>query len=139
MSLMIRLAASALLVGATMAPKWTAILQPSGDSAMNGSAVVEAVSPDSTRASIQLAGARPGTALAWQVQAGGCDANDGAVLGAAADYPLLKVGPDGKTSGAVTLTAGLPSSGAFSVLVRNRNHQAGGTACGKLTAAGRAG
>jgi len=137
---MIRMTTGAfLMMGVLAAPKWTAILQPSGDTAMSGTAVVEAVSPDSTRASIQLAGARPGTALAWQIQSGGCEEKGGATVGESTDYPLLKVGADGKTSGAVTLAAGLPGSGEFSIMVRKRNRPTGEAACGKLNAAGRAG
>jgi hypothetical protein len=132
------LAGTLVVFGLTTAPKWTAILQPRGDTVMSGSAVVEPVSQDSTRASIQLAGARPGTALAWQIQSGGCETDGGQVLGERTDYPLLKVGPDGKTSGAVTLAAGMPGTGEFSVMVRKRNHPAGGAACGRLTATGRA-
>jgi hypothetical protein len=129
----ITLSLAALTLAA--APKWTAVLQPTGDSRLSGSAVVEAVTPDSTRASIQVAGARPGSDLAWHIHTGACGGK-GQIFGAQSAYSTLKAGPDGKATGSVTLAATLPASGEYSVTVHKSSTDMTPAACGGLKPAG---
>jgi hypothetical protein len=117
------------------APKWTAMLQPTGDSRLSGSAVVEAVSADSTLATIQLSGAKPGSDLAWHIHSGACGGK-GQIFGAQSAYPTLKAGPDGKATGSVTLPAALPPSGEYSVTVHKSVTDMSPAACGGLKVVG---
>jgi hypothetical protein len=117
------------------APKWTAMLQPFGDSRLSGTAVVEGVTVDSTRATIQVAGAKPGSDLAWHVHSGACGGK-GQIFGAQSAYPALKAGPDGKAMGSVTLAAALASSGEYSVTVHKSSTDMTPAACGGLKSTG---
>jgi len=117
------------------APKWTAMLQPAGDSQVSGSAVVDAVAADSTLATIQLNGAKPGSELAWHIHFGACGSN-GKIFGAQSAYPTLKAGPDGKATGSVTLPVALPASGEYSVMVHKSATDMAPAACGALKPTG---
>jgi hypothetical protein len=111
------------------------MLQPAGDSRLSGSAVVEAVTADSTRATIQVAGAKPGSDLAWHIHFGACGGK-GRIFGAQTAYPVLKAGPDGKAMGSVTLPAALSAAGEYSVTVHKSSTDMTPAACGGLKAAG---
>lgn len=126
---------SLMALAAASAPKWTATLQPTGGSQVKGSAVVEAVAADSTRATIQVTGAKAGSDLAWHIHGGACGA-DGQIFGAPTAYPPLKAGPDGTAAGVVTLPAVLPTSGEYSVTVHKSATDMAPAACGALKAAG---
>lgn len=130
-------AVTLLVIGSSTAPKWTAMLQPTGGSGLSGTAVVEAFPPDSIRASIQIAGAKPGTGLVWQIQAGGCE-GEGPILGDRSEYPTLKAGTDGHASATVTVKARLSGAGEYSVRVGKRSSEPAPAACGRLNPTGRA-
>lgn len=125
------LAAAAL----SSAHKWTAILQPSGDSILTGTAVVEEVSADSLAAEIQLSGAKPGSEIAWHIHLGTC-ADKGMILGAEGAYPLLKVGTDGRATGGVTVAGSLPEQGEYSISVHKSSGGMNSIACGSLKSTG---
>lgn len=113
------------------APKWTAILQPTGTSVLTGTAVVEEIRSDSLEAEIQLSGAKPGTEIAWHIHLGGCD-DRGMILGPQSAYPLLKAGAEGKATGGVTLAGAMPSQGEYSITVHKSNTDLTAVACGGL-------
>lgn len=103
------------LAAAGMAPRWTAILNPSGGSQVAGQATLEAVDESTSKATVQITGAKPGAKLGWTIAQGSCGAK-GKALGSA-DFPAISAGPDGKASGSATLPAAPPASGALSATV----------------------
>lgn len=116
------------------AHKWTAILQPGSDSILAGTAVVEEVNADTLTAQIQISGAKPGATVSWHIHRGSCT-DKGAILGVEDAYPELKVGPDGKATGGVTLAGALPAQGEYSIAVHKSTADMTVVSCGGLKAA----
>ncbi len=110
---------------------WSATLTPVERSRVSGVARVEALGTDSTRATLRLAGATPGRALAWHIHAGACGTK-GAILGASALYPSTKAGADGTAYAVATLPSSPPSSGEYSVTVHASTTDMTPVACGTL-------
>jgi Cu/Zn superoxide dismutase len=125
-----------IVAGAVAGPahKWTAILQPSSDSILTGTAVVEEVNPDTLSAQIQLSGAKPGSVVSWHIHRGSCT-DKGMILGAEGAYPELKAGGDGKATGGVTLAGALPPQGEYSIAVHKSSADMTVVSCGSLKAA----
>jgi hypothetical protein len=110
---------------------WTAVLAPTAGSKLSGSAVVETLGPDSTRATIRLSGAMPGSEIPWHIHSGGCGAK-GQILGSASSYAALKARQDGSANGTVTLPVAMPASGEFAVMVHKSKTDMASAACGTL-------
>jgi hypothetical protein len=137
------MAARAIILGlafgaAVAAPRWVANLEPKNASKIAGTASVEAVGTDSTRATVQVWGATANSQLAWQIQSGSCGGK-GQVFGNASAYPALTVAPDGKATGTVTLAGAAPVSGDYSVTVLKSKTDLTPAACGALKADTQAG
>lgn len=113
------------------APMWRATLEPKDGSKFSGTVTVEAVGADSSRATIQVSGAKPGSALPWHLHNGACG-TAGAVIGSAAAYPVLKVDKDGSAKAVVTLAVMTPVSGEYSVNVHASTTNMTPIACGAL-------
>jgi hypothetical protein len=113
------------------APMWRATLTSKDGSMIGGTVTVEAVGTDSSRATVQITGAKPGSALPWHIHNGACGAA-GTVVGAAGAYPLLQVGKDGSAKQVVTLAFATPVSGAYSVNVHASASNMMPIACGAL-------
>lgn len=113
------------------APMWRATLEPKDGSKLSGTVTVEAIGTDSSRATVQITGAKPGSVMPWHIHNGACG-TAGAVVGAAGAYPVLKVGKDGGASGTVTLAVATPVSGVYSVNVHASAANMTPVACGAL-------
>lgn len=105
---------------------WTAQIVPVNNSGIEGTAKVESVGKDSTRATISISGAKAGSQLTWQIQSGACGGK-GLVVGGTTAYPLLKPGSDGKATATATLPVPPPTSG--SVVAQSEMKP---VACGEL-------
>jgi len=132
------MAVRAIILGLTFgaavaAPRWVANLEPKNSSRITGTATVEAVGTDSSRATVQVSGASAGSQLAWAIQSGVCGSK-GQVFGTASAYPTLTAGPDGKATGSVTLPSAPPASGEYSVTVLKSKTDMTPAACGTLKA-----
>jgi hypothetical protein len=117
---------------------WTAILEGRGGSAVRGTAVVESVAADSSRATVKVTGAKPGAEYAWHVHSGNCGAT-GPIFGNAASYPVLAADRDGRASGSVTLPAAVSTTGEYSVRVHKSKSDLTPIACGTFKAQNDAG
>lgn len=115
------------------APLWRATLEPKDGSTVRGTATVEAVGTDSSRATVQITGAKSGSTVAWHIHNGACAA-PGPVFGSASAYPVLKVGSDGSAQATVTLAGAPPASGTYSVSVHKSAADMTPVACGALAA-----
>ncbi len=113
------------------APMWRATLEPKDGSKVSGTVTVEAVGTDSSRATIEVSGAKPGSALPWHLHNGACGAA-GAVIGSAAAYPALQVDKNGSAKAVVTLAVTTPVSGEYSVNVHASASNMTPIACGAL-------
>jgi hypothetical protein len=125
--------AGLVLSASALTATWTAVLTPTAGSKVSGNAVVEALGPDSTRATIRLSGAAPGSEIPWHIHSGACGAK-GQILGNASGYPALKARQDGSASGTVTLPVAMPASGEFVVTVHKSKTDMAPAACGALKA-----
>lgn len=112
---------------------WTAPLTPIS-SEVRGTATLEpGASYRETRASISISGAAPRSAHAWVVQLGECGHELGVLTGPMAYTPIM-AGADGAGSSAVTLPFTVPTSGRYSVTVRESElGTSRAVACGNLT------
>lgn len=111
---------------------WTATLSPSA--ALRGTATL---SPGSTYretlATITLSGAAPRAIHAWYVQLGECGRDLGILAGPQA-YPPVAADDQGEGRSTVTLPFTVPTSGHFSVSVRQSDSDSSpAVACGNLT------
>lgn len=111
---------------------WTATLKASDNSQVAGTATVETVGTDSTRATVKVTGAKAGSELAWHIHTGACGAK-GEIVGPATAYPGIKVGPDGNADGTAVLPIAAPTSGEFAVTVHQSTTDMTPVACGALT------
>jgi hypothetical protein len=71
---------------------------------------------DRTRAGVDVYNAVPGGVHPWHVHRGRCGADQG-VMGPAEEYPLLKVGQNGRASAEAQLSVPSPRTGEYSVNV----------------------
>ncbi len=108
---------------------WTATLEAKDGSQVGGSARIEAVGADSSRTTLQLTGAKPGSQLPWHVHQGACGTK-GPVVGDPLSYPMLQVGPDGKAVGTLTMSSPPPAAGEYSVNVHRSAGDMTPIACG---------
>ena len=122
----------ALTVLTLLAPtSWKATLEAKDGSKIGGTAQLEAVGTDSSRASINLTGAKPGSQLPWHVHQGACGTK-GQIIGDPMSYPVLKVGEDGSATADLTTSTPLPSTGDYSVTVHKAQGDLTPIACGAL-------
>jgi hypothetical protein len=134
-SLVVGLMAAALVGGvATASNKWTATLEPSGDSGVRGTALVE--QGDSvTHARVSVTGGKAGDELPWHVHAGVCP-TPGAPVGGAAPYSSIRVGEGGRGEATATLPTRLAQTGQYSVNVHRSKSDMSSIACGTLKTEG---
>jgi hypothetical protein len=134
-SFVIGLAAAALVGSVAMASnKWSATLEPAGDSGVRGTAFVE--QGDSvTHAKLSINGAKAGDELPWHVHAGVCP-TPGAPVGGAAPYSPIKIGEGGRGEATATLPTRLSQTGQYSVNVHRSKSDMSSIACGTLKADG---
>ena len=111
---------------------WKATLKATDNSMVAGTATVEAVGADSTRATVKVTGATAGSELAWHIHAGACGTK-GEIVGPAAAYPSIKAGADGNADGSVVLPIAAPTTGEFAVTVHTSTTDMKPVACGALT------
>jgi hypothetical protein len=119
--------------------RWHANLATPADLAgvvqMNGSASMAPASKDgNTTVSLELANATPGGLHPWQLHRGQCGSDDG-VVGSAGEYPVAKVGRDGRATVTANLPVETPTRGYYFVLVQaSAANDAVTVACGNLAA-----
>ena len=112
---------------------WTAPLTPLS-SEVRGTASLEPGSTyRETRATIAISGAAPRSAHAWLVQLGECGHELGVLYGPMAYTPIVVDG-DGAGTASITLPFTVPTSGRYSVTVRESERETSrAVACGNLT------
>lgn len=118
-SILIVGAAVAGLAGATYGfdHEWKTVLKPGAGSSITGTAELEGKDKDKrSEAEISIAGATAGAELPWHIHAGKCGSN-GAIVGAATAYPVLKVTSDGSAKAEAKLDIPTPTSGEYYVNV----------------------
>ena len=113
---------------------WTATLLQKDGSGIDGSARLESVEHDSTRATVTVKGAAPNASLSWGIHSGKCTAL-GAMLGGGGAYQSVQADSSGGGSATSTLKLELKSGTDYSVVVHG---SAAGSvaACGELKAGG---
>lgn len=113
--------------------KWTATLT-SGATGIKGTATLApGITYRETVASLSLTGATPGAVHGWYVQLGECG-HDRGVLAGLYPYPPVTVDAAGAGTATATLPFTVPTSGHFSVSVRQSDSDvASAVACGNLT------
>lgn len=111
---------------------WKATLKATDNSQVAGTATVETVGTDSTRATVKVTGAKAGSELAWHIHTGACGAQ-GEIVGPPAAYTSIKVGPDGNATGNAVLPSAPPTTGEYAVTVHASTTDMKPVACGALT------
>ena len=85
-----------------------------------------------TTLTVQLEGDAPNAARAWALHEGTCESG-GPMLGGMADYPLLRVGADGRAQATVTLPNMLNEAKSYHVAVHaSSTDMATVVACGEI-------
>jgi hypothetical protein len=125
------IALGATVVSLASLTTWTAVLEGRGGSAVRGTATVESVGSDSTRATIKVTGAKAGSEYAWHVHSGACGTS-GQIFGDAKKYPAIKADRDGNATGSIVLPAAAPTSGDYSVTVHKSTSNLTPISCGTL-------
>ena len=112
---------------------WTATLT-SASTAIKGTATLSpGITYRETLASLSLTGATPGAVHGWYVQLGECG-HDRGILAGLYPYPPVTVDAEGAARATATLPFTVPTSGQFSVSVRqSASDVASAVACGNLT------
>ena len=112
---------------------WSAVLDPIS-SEVRGTATLEPGSTyRETRATVAISGAAPSSAHAWLIHLGECGHELGVLSGPMA-YTPITVSGDGAGTSTVTLPFTVPTSGRYSVTVRESQHETSrAVACGNLT------
>jgi hypothetical protein len=112
---------------------WTAVLEPIS-SEMRGTATLEPGSTyRETRATVTISGAAPRSPHAWLIHQGACGHELGVLTGPAA-YTPIAVNAEGAGTSTVTLPFTVPTSGRYSVTVRESELETSrAVACGNLT------
>ena len=112
---------------------WTAVLEPIS-SEVRGTATLEPGSTyRETRATVAISGATPRSAHAWLVHQGECGHELGVLTGPMV-YTPIAVSADGAGTSTVTLPFTVPTSGRYSVTVRESELETSrAMACGNLT------
>lgn len=112
---------------------WTATLS-SSSTEMRGTATLSpGASYRETLATITVHGSAPRAAHAWYVQLGECGRDVGILAGPQV-YPPIAIDDQGNGSSSVTLPFTVPTSGPYSVSVRQSSSQISSVvACGNLT------
>jgi len=125
------------LAGATYGAfdhEWKAVLTPSSGSNITGTAEFESKDKDKkTEAEISIKGATAGAEHPWHVHSGKCGSN-GAIVGPATAYPMLKVGKDGSAKAEAKLDMATPTTGDYYVNVhKSAADEKTIVSCGNLT------
>lgn len=112
---------------------WTAVLEPIS-SELRGTATLEPGSTyRETRATVAISGAAPRSSHAWLIHQGACGHELGVLIGPMAYTPVV-VNADGAGTSTVTLPFTVPTSGRYSVTVRESEVETSrAVACGNLT------
>lgn len=113
------------------APRWVGTLSPKAGASVTGTIALEALGADSTRIQISVRGADPNTTLPWHMHSGTCG-NSAQVIGSAAAYKPVAVGPDGTGSATAVLPLPAPASGDYVVNVHQSPGDMRAIACGQL-------
>ena len=113
---------------------WTATLLQKDGSGISGTARLEAVEHDSTRATVTVKGAAPNAALSWGIHTGKCSA-PGAMLGGGGAYQSVQADSSGGGSATSTLKFEPKSGTDYSVIVHG-SAEGSIAACGELKAGG---
>jgi hypothetical protein len=102
---------------------------------MNGSASMAPASKGgNTTVSLDLANATPGGLHPWQLHRGQCGSDDG-MIGSADQYPVAKVGDDGRASASTNVAIETPTRGNYFVVVQaSAANDEMTVACGNLAA-----
>ena len=120
-----------------MNARWTATLEPKGDSQVRGTASVMAgASAGTMTAEIAISGGANNGTHPWHVHAGTC-ATDGAIVGPPTEYPPLKADGSGTATATTTVNIAAPATGDYHVNV-HLSPEAMGTivSCGDLKLSG---
>ncbi len=116
---------------------WHASLATPSDLAgavqINGTAsMAPGTKTGNTTVLLVLANATPGGLHPWQLHRGQCGSDEG-VFGAAAAYPVAKVGSDGRATSSATVPLETPTTGSYFVTVgASVANDAMTVACGNL-------
>jgi hypothetical protein len=102
---------------------------------MNGSAsMIPGSKSGNTTVSLDLANATPGGLHPWQLHRGQCGSDDG-MVGSGDQYPVAKVGGDGRASVSANVPLETPTGGNYFVVVQaSAANNAMTVACGNLAA-----
>jgi hypothetical protein len=112
---------------------WTATLTSTSAGLTGSATLASGVTYRETLATLSVSGATPGAVHGWFVQLGQCGQNRGILAGSQA-YPALTVDANGAGTSIVTLPFTVPTTGHFSVSVRQSGSDASSVvACGNLT------
>lgn len=117
--------------------RWSAALTPppalAGKLAISGwAALVPDSSGSSTLVTLSVADAPRGGVLAWSVNRGRCDGDQG-VFGPAGAYQPIRIDSTGRATASARVPLRLPAAGNFFVSVRGPTPAGDGTlACGNL-------
>ena len=112
---------------------WTATLTSASTTIKGTATLSPGITYRETLASLSLTGAAPGAVHGWYVQLGECGHDRGILAGPHA-YPPVTVDAEGAGKATVALPFTVPTSGQFSVSVRQGDSDvASGVACGNLT------
>ena len=116
--------------------KWNAKLAPQGGTTVAGTVAIEPGSgASSTKATVTITGGEAGATYPWHVHSGKCGDN-GAVVGQASAYTLIKIGKDGKGKVDVNLPFAIPDNGSYYVNIHKSSTDMGTiVSCGDLSMA----
>ena len=114
--------------------KWGGKLAPQGGTTVAGQVTVEpGANASSTHATVTITGGAPNATYPWHVHSGKCGDN-GAVVGQASAYTLIKIGKDGNGKVDVTLPFAIPDNGAYYVNIHKSSTDMGTiVSCGDLS------
>ena len=114
-----------------MVGDWSADLSARNNSGISGDAGAQSALA-ATGATISIRGATPGGQHPWHIHRGTCSTS-GAVVGAAAAYPVLTAGQDGTARAAATIGVPLNENESYHVNVHRSPQELGViVACGEL-------
>jgi hypothetical protein len=119
------------MLSAATLTTWTAVLESKGGSDIRGTATVESLGADSARATIQLTGAKAGTAYNWAIHSGSCGSK-GQLFGKESQYTAITADQSGRVTGTATIAAPAPSKGDYSVTVFKSKARNTPVSCGTL-------
>ncbi|HEU4628535.1 MAG TPA: hypothetical protein VFS08_02285 [Gemmatimonadaceae bacterium] len=120
--------AAAMVVASPMSATLAGVASP-----VSGTAELKpGATPHEIRATVRIKGSVVGLVHPWALRSGRCG-EAGPVLGPAAAYTTLDVGPDGTAEATTTLPVPMPLGTAHSVTVMRSRSDSTVIACGLLT------